>query len=312
MIAVLLATYNGEKYLEAQLNSLINQTYHDFQIYISDDCSTDGTVNIISKYEDIYPGKIINIKNGIHFGNAKDNFLFLVESVQADIYFFCDQDDVWNVDKIEKTLKVYNHIEDKSLPILIHSDLAVVNEKLEIINESFFNFMGLKKNITDYKSLLVQNYVTGCTMMVNKALVDFYMQKKNLINKSNILMHDYFFAIIASIFGNLYFCDQSLMLYRQHQSNSVGAKNVKSVEYAFNKIKEISKNKNIVRKTQFQIHEIFEMVKDMDSLPGEIKELLYEYSILYKKNKLWRMMFIVKNGLLKKGLKRKVYQMIAI
>lgn len=310
-LSILLATYNGEKYLSTQLDSLLSQTYSDFTIYISDDCSKDSTQNIIDEYVTKYPEKIIDVKNKEHFGNAQNNFLSLAEKVDSDLYMFCDQDDKWLPEKVEKTVDAYNSVENKNQPILVHSDLIVVDGDLKEINPSFFDMMQLKKNLTDWRSFAVQNYVTGCTMLVNNVLVDLYKQNKDKINKENILMHDYFFAQIAAFAGQIIFIDEGLMLYRQHGNNSVGAKDVNSVGYAVEKLKKSSKAKSVNVRGQLQVAEVLKFLPK-EKLDSTEIQVLQEYSQLIKKTKLQRIKFLVKNKLLKNGLKRKIFQLLTI
>ena len=139
-LSILLATYNGENYLAEQLDSLLSQSYSDFKIYVSDDCSKDKTRNIISDYAKKYPDRIIDLNNEQHFGSAKLNFFSLVEKVDSDLYMFCDQDDVWLPNKVQKTIETYNRVDDKEKPVLVHSDLNVVDTNLRILDTSFFHF----------------------------------------------------------------------------------------------------------------------------------------------------------------------------
>ena len=103
MVAILMSTYNGERYLREQIDSLLNQTYKDWKLYIRDDKSTDGTVSIIEGYVRVYPDQIVYKSDG--FGNlgAGCSFMQLLSSIDSDYYMFCDQDDVWMEDKIERT-----------------------------------------------------------------------------------------------------------------------------------------------------------------------------------------------------------------
>ena len=110
-LAILLATYNGEKFLPEQMDSLFSQTYADFVIYAHDDGSTDQTVGILRQYEKKYPEKLVILEYEPQ-GGAKNNFYSLMQRIDADYYMFCDQDDVWHPEKIEKTLKKILELED--------------------------------------------------------------------------------------------------------------------------------------------------------------------------------------------------------
>lgn len=220
MITVLLAVYNGEHYLKEQINSLISQTYQNFKIAIRDDGSTDTSPDIIDYYCEKYPQKIFKI-TGEPTKSAKLNFAELYRNVDDDYIMFCDQDDVWLPDKIEKTLAAMQKAEGEGnkTPVLVHSDLKVVNQNLEIISPSFFEFQQLKQECVDLQHLLVQNYITGCTVMVNRALKQMCSQIP-----PQCIMHDWWLALTAALFGKIVCLNQPTMLYRQHAGNHVGAK----------------------------------------------------------------------------------------
>ena len=312
-LSILLATYNGEKYLSAQLDSLLSQSYSDFVIYISDDCSTDGTQTIINDYASKYPDKIIDLNNKDHFGCAKKNFFNLVDKVDSDIYMFCDQDDVWLPNKVEDTLRIYNNLSaaDKKKPVLVHTDLKVVDGELNIINSSFFDHMQMKRNVSNWQNYAVQNYVTGCTMLINKPLADLYKLNKQFLNTDNILMHDYFFAFLASLLGRVEFLDEATMLYRQHGNNSVGAKDVRSVKYSLNKLKLSLKSNSEIVNGQLQTAEVLKLLNE-SNCDSEIIKILTEYSELSKKSKIQKLSFIKKHKLLKFGFKRRIFQFLTI
>ncbi|MCL2884649.1 MAG: glycosyltransferase, partial [Oscillospiraceae bacterium] len=142
MIDILLATYNGQAFLPAQLDSLLHQTYQDFLIHIRDDGSADATLQIIEQYKTNYPGKISVLENPIPSGSAKSNFFHLLNEadMSGDYFLLCDQDDVWNPDKVELTLREMTKLEatyGTQTPLLIHTDLAVVDQSLRPLARSF-------------------------------------------------------------------------------------------------------------------------------------------------------------------------------
>lgn len=310
-LSILLATYNGEKFLSELIISLLKQTYDDFKIFISDDCSSDNTIAIINKFTNEYPNKIVNLTSGIRFGNARDNFFYLLSKVDSELYMFCDQDDVWMTNKIEETINSYDKLPNKEIPILIHSDLCVVKKDLSVINNSFFNMMKLSTKNYSWRNYLVQNNVTGCTMLINNIAANYY--KKSLtINNSNILMHDYFFAIIVSLTGEIYFINKPLLYYRQHENNSVGAKKVYSFKFFLSELKNLKTKKEYIIASEKQISEIYKILLNTDFLSDEKKSVLERYSVLYEYPKAYRIYFILKNRLLKKTFLRKLYQLLLI
>ena len=222
-IAILLATFNGEEYIEPQINSIIGQTYKGWNLYICDDGSNDGTPGIIEKYVQQY-SNIHQIKSKVTTQGAKRNFLNMLETVDADYYMFADQDDVWLKDKIELSLKKIQEQEKKtpSLPIVVHTDLIVVNESLKTISFSFWDRSKIYPDILDnFNYLGVCNCATGCTMIFNNLA-----KKASIPMPDEAPMHDWWVTINTSKNGIITYIDRPLVLYRQHTSNVVGARNI--------------------------------------------------------------------------------------
>lgn len=219
MVSILLAVYNGEKYLKQQIESILAQSYNDFKIVIRDDGSTDNSVKIINDFCNKYPEKI-SLISGAPTGSAKGNFAALLNACDDDYIMFCDQDDVWYPYKIELTLNLMKRTEanNKALPVLIHTNLAVADENLNVISSSFFDFQKLSP-VMLLPQLLVQNNVTGCTVMINRAL----KEKCGMI-PDDCIMHDWWLALVATAFGRVNHIWESTIYYRQHSGNQVGAK----------------------------------------------------------------------------------------
>lgn len=220
-IAILMATYNGENYLRNQIDSIINQEYRDWTLYISDDGSNDTTNIIISEYCSKYPNiksvKKLNYKRG-----AKYTFFDLLSQVDAQYYMFCDQDDVWLPQKISlsfdriKELEKYN----PNVPIVVHTDLTVVDENLKILSNSFWNSSRIKPHyLNSFNKIGVCNCATGCTMIFNK-----YAKTISLPTPDEADMHDWWITLLSARNGIVSYVDKQLILYRQHNNNSVGAR----------------------------------------------------------------------------------------
>ena len=232
MIEILLAAYNGEKYISEQIHSILCQTYQDFRILIRDDGSSDNTVKIIKKYVEAYPQKIVYIEDDKKGGSAAKNFFYLIDYATSDYVMFCDQDDYWLPNKIEITYKNMLRLEKKNgnnTPILVFASYKAVDSKLIPINLKKSHNQ-ISKYKLEFSHLLVQNYVTGCLMMCNKAL---YSKCGNY--DDNILMHDWWLALLASSMGVIYHIPKEVMYYRQHGNNEVGAVDVKSFKYRIGK-----------------------------------------------------------------------------
>lgn len=221
-VVVLLSTYNGEAFLAEQLDSLLSQTYRDFTIYIRDDGSRDNTVNII----DDYCNKDIRIKRLESFENigCAASFLSLMNHCESDIYIFCDQDDVWNPDKVKRIVEYYSS-QDMTQPILYHTDLRVVDQNLNIIHNSFLHYQKMSPlHATKKNNLFIQNFVVGCTSAVNHSLVTLALTSLTSQQYNNIAMHDWWLAMTARLFGRIHYDDVAPILYRQHANNVLGAK----------------------------------------------------------------------------------------
>lgn len=302
MIDILMATYNGAKYVTKQIDSILNQTYTDWKLYIRDDGSNDGTKEILQDYENKYPNKIVVIRDNKKGLGAKGNFVELMKYSKSKYCMFSDQDDVWLNSKIEdsinKMLEIEN-IEGSNFPILVHTDLKVVDDKLEIINESFWNYQNLDKNKTDLRNLLVQNNITGCTMLMNRGLMNLC---KNI--PEDCIMHDWWIGLVASAFGKMCIVDKPTMLYRQHGNNEVGAHKYNSFSFVKNKLSNIDKISRSIDDTIIQAAAFYNEFKD--KLSDNDRHLVYNYSILREKNFIQRKQSIVKNKFYKSGLVRNI------
>lgn len=234
-IRILLPTHNGAAYLRELLDSLLNQDYPNIQITVSDDASCDETPAILDAYAAQHPQRITHYRSGQTFGCAQTHFMHLLQQFSdAPYIMFCDQDDVWHPDKVSKTLRLMQKTEHSTdVPVLVHTDLRVVDGSLNEICPSFCRHSALNGNRLALNQLLVQNVVTGCTVMINKALSLLACRSDA---PEHMRMHDWWLALLASACGKTAFLDEATIDYRQHGSNSVGAKNVRSPAYLLKRL----------------------------------------------------------------------------
>lgn len=220
-IAVLLATYNGERYVSELIESILVQSYDDYHLYIHDDGSKDNTCDILKKYEDEHSDKI-TVLDYPATGGAKNNFISLLREVKADYYMFCDQDDIWLKDKIVDTYNVLieNEKEYSTDACLVYSDLRIVDDSLNEIYPSYMSFMKRNPYRNSLEDLIRQNVVAGCTTIFNKELASIAIQN---LNENKICMHDWWLALVASGVGRIVYYNKATILYRQHENNQVGA-----------------------------------------------------------------------------------------
>lgn len=217
-IEILMATYNGEKYISEQIDSIINQTYKNWKLLIRDDGSKDKTLEILKKYQK--KDKRINILRDTkgNLGFVK-NFEELLKNSSEEFVMFSDQDDYWLENKIElyiNELSRLSEIERKN-PLLLHSNSFICDENLNIKKKEFVN----SKVASQYEesSYFFTYIVQGSTTLVNKRLIDI-----GLPFLRNVTLHDRYFHLLAEFLGKRVFINKSLLKYRQHSSNEIGAK----------------------------------------------------------------------------------------
>ena len=219
-IAILLATYNSEKYIVQQIDSILNQTNQDWILYINDDGSTDKTIQIIDRYVEIHNERIIKLLLGIDQLGAAHNFVIMLQEIDAKYYMFCDHDDIWIPTKVEESIKQIQILEEEhsNSAILVHTDLKIVDKNLKIIHESFYKATRINPDyFNTFNYLGVANCVTGCTMLINdfaKQCIPFYPPK--------LVMHDWWIAANISKTGIISYIPHATILYRQHLSNVLG------------------------------------------------------------------------------------------
>lgn len=218
-IAILLATYNGEKYLREQMESLLTQKKVTTKIYIHDDFSTDGTKKIIEQVSSQFPNRVIMINSSHSLGVVK-SYQFLLDNVDADFYLFSDQDDVWDENKVSEEIFLLKQFE--GIPSLVYSDLEIVDSKLNVLSQSMFRSMNVI-NTDKTAMLLTQNVITGNTVAFNKALRNLIVNHFRM-DDGLILMHDGWLGLVSSIYGKIFFLSRPTVKYRQHESNVVGAR----------------------------------------------------------------------------------------
>ena len=186
-VAILLAAYNGEKYILEQLESLNRQTYRDFVCYIHDDGSTDETASLCKEFCKQHKDRFVFLDYPGTNG-AKNNFFSLMKRVEADYVFFCDQDDLWQPEKIEKLVNAaQKNRKNQDKGCLVFSDLKVVDDQLRVKADSFFSLTRVKVNRIDYKNSLVKGYIPGYSMMIDRELLHLANRYEDLCN---IKMHD--------------------------------------------------------------------------------------------------------------------------
>ncbi len=222
LVSIVMATYNGERYLRQQLDSILNQSYGNFELIVVDDASADGTLPILNEYAamddriHIFPseknlGLVANFERGLRL--TKGDFIAL-----------SDQDDIFRKDKIELLLAALEDHPDRDLAV---SDLSLIDEDGNEIAQSMWRYSELKpKQGKPFRRLLYRNFATGCALMFRRRLL-----KLAIPFPPDCIVHDWWLAVVAasSKGGGIFLIDKQLTAYRQHSSNVYGAKKVETL-----------------------------------------------------------------------------------
>jgi hypothetical protein len=222
VIELLLATHDSEAFLPELLDSLFAQTCQEFTILVADDASSDGTLAIVERWSQSHPGRIRLVARHQRRLGILGNFASLFACATADYLMPCDHDDIWLPDKIAMTLQRMRELEaghSAETPLLVHTDLTVVSEDLEVLGPSFFRFSGIDPARNALSDLLLANVATGCTTMVNRPL---YRLARPIPPEA--IMYDHWLALVAAATGAISYIDEPTILYRQHGGNAIGAK----------------------------------------------------------------------------------------
>ena len=217
-ISVCIATYNGEAYIKEQLQSIVSQLSVDDEIIISDDSSSDNTIEIIESFKD---SRIILLKNQT-FHSHVYNFENALKASKGKYIFLADQDDIWLPHKVNTMLTLLEKYE------LVLSDAIVVDDKLNELSSSFFSYNNSSHGII--KNLYKNSYL-GCCMGFNRHILEIALPFPKNIN-----MHDWWIGLIAELYTNVYFSNEKLIKYRRH-GNTLTSMNHKSTNSFFTKIR---------------------------------------------------------------------------
>ena len=243
-IAILLATYNGGQYLRIQLDSILSQTFKNWRVFIRDDGSTDDTLKILSEYVLKYPDKFILLKDKRGSLGCRDQFLYLLFTIDSEYYMFCDQDDKWFPDKIEKTYTKLKFLEEKNpnKAIVIGSDSSICGPNLEVINKSCWDHLRIDpKLFLTKEGIMVYPFITGASMIMNSKVKELVSQNPIPPNTPpNTPMYDWWVVMLVYQFGLIDLIDEPTRFYRQHSSNVSGGIEILDTSY-LSKLRRIQK-----------------------------------------------------------------------
>lgn len=221
-LAILLSTFNGERYVDRQLATLFSQDAPDWTLLVRDDGSSDGTVDILDRWAR-REARLVRIDDGDGNLGPVGSFGRLLEHARSSFAYamFCDQDDEWTDQRVSRSLACMREAECEhpGEPVLVHSDLVVVDDAGRVLSPSYWSYSGMDPALNDFNRLLFQNTVTGCTATLNGPLL-------SLLDRIpfDAAMHDWWTALVASAFGRIRAMPLSTVRYRQHSGNVLGAR----------------------------------------------------------------------------------------
>ena len=299
-IDILLATYNGARFLPEQLASLAAQSHRDWRLLVRDDGSTDGSLDVVRAWSESVSQPVEIIEDGRKGLGASLNFAALLEASEAPYFACCDQDDVWLPEKLATMLAAVREAEHglpDDTPVLAWSDLRVVDAALQPIADSFHRF---SRRPTLYpgrelRQVMLHNFVTGCASLGNAALRD-----KALPVPPAASMHDWWLAMVAAGLGELVRVRQATILYRQHGGNTLGANAndpLSQLRYvAGNAGEAAARSRKLLAATQRQAGAFVERYGDR--LTAEDRAILQAYAALPGKGLAARKAFFLRDRLL--------------
>lgn len=300
-VDVLLATYNNEAYLEPMLDSLLAQTLASFRLIVSDDCSQDTSVQILQRYQPLFEGRMELHMQPTPSGSAKGNYAVLMEMASADYVLFADADDIWDDDKVMRTVAALQEVETEhggEVPAFVFSDVRLIDGAGGAIGDSYWDFKKIRPSIAQsLGGLLVCPPMLGCASGANAALV----RCATPVPVSQVTGHDWWMILVASVFGQVSPMDGPTMNYRLHGSNSSDQKEVKLTSYAKTpgKMAAVRRGMHMRRLQARALIDHFG-----DELPGDARVRAETFIRTEQENFLRRRVTLVRGGYLYSDLPR--------
>lgn len=298
-ITVVMASYNGEAYIEEQINSILSGTFQDFLIQIYDDGSTDRTREIVKEIAKEHPGRVELFCNAKNKGVVR-NFIEGAKNSDAPYVMFSDQDDVWLPEKLSKSLAGIKKREKEvgeGMPVVFFTDVKVVNGELMEIAPSFHESSRLDARKTDLPHLLMENKMNGCTMIINRAVVE----KLGSV-PGKLRMHDWWIGLIGAAFGDVSYLPEATLLYRQHEGNVVGSQSF--LNYVRDRLSSVQRQREALKKTEEQAEDFLEVFGE--ELSEEKREVVEAFAALRRESFIRKRYLLIKYGFWKTGLIRNI------
>jgi glycosyltransferase involved in cell wall biosynthesis len=305
-VLVLMATFNGARFLKEQLESIAAQSHENWNLLVCDDGSVDGSLDVVRTFQQHHPERVRVVEEK-PVGSARDNFFRLLAIDDSSPYVaLCDQDDVWSVDKLESLVRACQDLEilHQRKPCLVFSDLTVVNADLVVLNCSFMDQIRAQPRKLTYKSLLVENAIPGCAMLFNRALADIVRERS--FDTSKTIMHDWWISLVAATLGQISFVALPLVRYRQHTSNTLGTVDRSGLRFALSKL--IDWRHSATTQTYDQGAAFLNRYGDL--LDSDVRMDISVFATLGQRSKTAKIRSLVRHRLLKQTFSRRIYQLL--
>ena len=296
-VQIIMATYNGEKYLEEQMDSLLAQTWTDIRVEVCDDGSTDHTCDVIERYAQ-KDSRISIHRNEENKGYVR-NFLEGMQRSEAEYIMFCDQGDIWDQNKIEVTLGAMEQAERGSadIPILVFTDAINFDSDTGQDQGRFHEKSHLNIKKVDTAHLFMENKVIGCTVMVNRAVLPYLTEIPQ-----EIRVHDWWLALICSHFGQIVYVDRPTLRYRQHSGNMIGGSSFGS--YVKDRLAGIRDQREALHSSYRQGQAFLSLYSDR--MTQEQRETAQKFAALAETGWFMRRWNMMKYGFTKSGMVRNI------
>lgn len=280
-VVVLLSTYNGEKYIKEQIDSILSQTYPNIKIIVRDDGSKDETISILKQYEK-------NHQIELHLGENKgfiDSFIELLNMEEADYYSFADQDDIWKKEKIQRAIEQLE-LQDFNKPQLYCSNYEICDE-----NGNFVAKHKSAKNIS-FANSLVECIAPGMTMVINHKARQLLLAK----NMHLCYYHDWWMYLVCISMGNVIYDEFESVLYRRHKETVTNREN-NLIKFQIWRLKQIFLN-DYFKKTKQQIKSFYQEYKT--ELSEDNRKIILRFISSSIKNTIQKITYLkpYRNGIL--------------
>lgn len=301
-VEVLLATYNSTDYLTDMLDSLLAQSYDDFHLVVSDDLSTDGTVEMIEARANAFRNPVTVIRRDTPSGSATANFTSLMARSEADYVFLADHDDIWLPEKIAAGLAQLKEAEARlgsDTPILGHCNLAVIDGTGQVTAPSYWAFKQIVPEAgQSLNTALMAPTVTGCALYMNRALM-----VQALPVPENAVMHDWWLNLVAVVLGEVLFDPEPHIQYRIHGKNASRPREV-SVRSSFSQLNRLQRMRHNLYRRIAQGGALLEA--HGDAMPETQRLQLESFATIPGKNAFTRRWRILRGGFFWPGIWRNV------